>query len=126
MKRYFSVLFALALCSLCSIAVAQSPTPAPNNSGINVRDRSPQAVTAGQQSNAKEDIELTRQIRRAVVKDKSLSMAAHNIKIISDGGIVVLRGPVKTAQEKDAIGEKARAIAGAKNVQNQLEIEQHQ
>jgi hyperosmotically inducible periplasmic protein len=80
-------------------------------------------MTAGQQSNAKGDIELTSQIRRAVVKDDTLSMTAHNIKIVSSGGMVTLRGPVQTKREKQAIGRKAQAIAGAKNVDNQLEVE---
>ena len=43
---------------------------------------------------------LTRKIRRAVVKNFSLSMMAHNVKIISAHGNVTLRGPVKTEHEK--------------------------
>src|ERR1700746_342134 len=58
--------------------------PAPNNSAINVRDRDSGAMTAGQQSNSKSDLELTRQIRRAVEKDDSLSMQAHNVKIVTE------------------------------------------
>jgi osmotically-inducible protein OsmY len=103
--------------------MAQNPPPAaPDNSGVNVRDRNPEAMTAGQQSNAKGDVELTRKIRRAVVKDNSLSMMAHNVKIISANGRVVLRGPVKTEGEKAAIASKAQAIAGADKVDNQLEV----
>jgi len=124
LKSYIQIFTALAFLGLASVALAQSP--APNNTGINVRDRNPDAATAGTQRNAKSDLELTRQIRRAVVKDHSLSTAAHNIKIVSDGGMVVLRGPVKTDREKLAIDEKARQIAGAKNVQDQLEVEQHE
>jgi osmotically-inducible protein OsmY len=98
------------------------PPVAPDNSGVNVRDRNPETMTAGQQSNAKGDVELTRRIRRAVVKDNSLSMMAHNVKIISANGSVILRGPVKTEQEKAAIARKAQAIAGADKVDNQLEV----
>ena len=79
-------------------------------------------MTAGQQSNAKGDVQLTARIRRSIVKDKSLSVMAHNIKIISSNGDVILRGPVKTTQEKQVIEEKAAAIAGADKVNNQLEI----
>jgi hyperosmotically inducible periplasmic protein len=118
----------LATLTLLSVgylsAAAQTATPiAPNNSGINVRDRSASAITAGQQPNAKGDVQLTARIRRAIVKDKALSTMAHNIKIVSANGDVVLRGPVKTTQEKQAIEEKAAAIAGAGKVNNQLEIE---
>jgi len=113
---------ALALLGLCSISFAQEPAPAPDNSGVNVRDRNPAAVTAGEQSNAKSDVELTRQIRRAVMKDNSLSMTAHNVKIITANGAVTLRGPVKSEQEKTVIGQKAEAIAGADKVDNELEV----
>jgi hyperosmotically inducible protein len=112
-----------ALVGLGSVAMAQNSTPvAPDNSAVNVRDRAPEAMTAGQQSNAKTDVELTRQIRRAVVKDDSLSTMAHNVKIISANGSVTLRGPVKTEEEKTAIASKAQAIAGADKVDNQLEV----
>ena len=80
------------------------------------------AMTAAQQSNSQTDVALTREIRRAVVKDQSLSMLAHNVKIVSVNGSVTLLGPVKTEAEKDAIASKAQAIAGADKVHNQLEV----
>jgi hyperosmotically inducible protein len=112
-----------AMFGLASTALAQSSMPvAPNNTAINVRDRAPDAMTAGEQSSAKGDVDLTRNIRRAVVKDHSLSILAHNVKIISADGKVTLRGPVNTEKEKIAIASKARAIAGPGNVDNQLEV----
>jgi hyperosmotically inducible periplasmic protein len=99
-----------------------SPAAAPDNSAVNVRDRAPRAMTAGQQSNAKSDVEITREIRRAVVTDHSLSMLAHNVKIVSANGSVTLRGAVKTEEEKTAIASKAQAIAGAGKVDDQLEV----
>ena len=114
----FSTLLGLGV-----VAMAQDSTPtAPDNSAVNVRDRAPGAMTAGQQSNSTSDVELTRRIRRAVVQDHSLSMLAHNVKIISTNGSVMLRGPVKTEEEKTAIANKAHAIAGAGKVDNQLEV----
>jgi hyperosmotically inducible protein len=112
-----------ALLGMGTVTMAQDSKPlAANNSGVNVRDRAPGAMTAGQQSNAKSDLELTREIRRAVVKDNQLSMMAHNVKIVSSSGTVTLRGPVKTSEEKLAIGHKARAVAGKGMVDNQLEV----
>jgi hyperosmotically inducible protein len=103
--------------------MAQDSLPAaPDNSAVNVRDRAPGAMTAGQQSNAKSDVEIAREIRRAVVKDRSLSMLAHNVKIVSANGSVTLRGPVKTEEEKTAIASKAQAIAGAGKVDDQREV----
>jgi hyperosmotically inducible periplasmic protein len=123
MKRSIvTICGALALLGASGIAFAQTPPPAPDNSGVNVRDRNPSAMTAGQQSNTKADVELTRQIRRAVMKDDSLSMTAHNVKIISENGAVILRGPVNSEREKAAIGKKAQGIAGPDKVDNELEV----
>jgi hyperosmotically inducible periplasmic protein len=122
-KIALTLVLSSSLLGLGTIAMAQdSAAPAPDNSAVNVRDRAPDAMTAGQQSNAKSDVELTREIRRAVVKDDSLSMLAHNVKIVAANGSVILRGPVKTEQEKVAIANKAEQIAGPNKVDNQLEV----
>jgi hyperosmotically inducible periplasmic protein len=114
----FSVLFGAG-----TVAMAQESTPvAPDNSAVNTRDRAPEAMTAGEQSNAKDDVNLTRNIRQAVVKDGTLSTMAHNVKIVAVAGHVTLRGPVRTEQEKTVIAGKAEAIAGAGNVDNQLDV----
>ena len=41
---------------------------------------------------------------------------------ITANGVVTLRGPVNTPQEKATIEAKAQSIAGAHNVESQLEI----
>ena len=97
---------------------------APDNTGRNVRDRGGDTVTPGDQSNKKADLQLTQQIRRAIMADKSLSTNAKNIKIITAHGLVTLRGPVNTPQEKATIEAKAQSLAGANNVESQLEIVQ--
>ena len=124
MKRIaLTLILSSTLLGLGTVTMAQgSPPAAPDNSAVNARDRAPGAMTAGQQSNAKSDVEITPEIRRAVVKDHSLSMLAHNVKIASANGNVTLRGPVKTEEEKTAIASKAQAIAGAGKVDDQLEV----
>jgi hyperosmotically inducible protein len=124
LKRIALVLvLSSALLGLSNVTMAQDSMPtAPNNSAVNVRDRAPDALTADQQSNTKSDLTTTSEVRRAVVKDHSLSILAHNVKIVSVNGKVTLRGPVNTEKEKVAIARKARAIAGRDNVDNQLEV----
>ncbi|MBV8807389.1 MAG: BON domain-containing protein [Acidobacteriaceae bacterium] len=95
---------------------------APDNSGKNARDRSRDAVTPLTQSNNQSDIEITRKIRRALMQDKSLSTTARNVKVVTVGGTVILRGPVKSEHEKAAIADKALQIAGSGHVNDQLEI----
>ena len=78
--------------------------------------------TSGNQSNSKEDTKTTADIRRAVMKDNSLTMTAKNVKIITADGVVTLRGPVKTDAEKDAIAKLAMSAANGNKVDNQLEV----
>jgi hyperosmotically inducible protein len=107
-------------------ATERTPAPpaqtAPDNTGRNVRDRSGDTLTPGDQSESQADRTLTQRIRKAVVADKSLSTTAKNIKIITNDGLVTLRGPVNNAQEKEKIEVKAQQIAGANSVDNQLEV----
>ena len=95
---------------------------APDNTGKNERDRDKKTLTPGDQSGKPEDIKLTQTIRQALMKDKSLTMTAKNVKIITAGGQVTLRGPVKTAEEKPKIEALAKAAAGEAKVDSQLEV----
>src|SRR5215472_7977582 len=95
--------------------------PAPDNTKTNQRDKEGTAPTADQRMTP-EDREITKKIRLAVHNDKSLSSYAHNVKIITQGGKVTLRGPVRSEEEKTNIEAKATAVAGEGNVDNQLEI----
>jgi hyperosmotically inducible protein len=81
-----------------------------------------QSATAGaaQQSNQSSDITITRNIRRAVIKDKSLSTAAHNVTIITKDGKVTLKGRVKSDTEKQTVETTATNVAGAGNVDDLL------
>jgi osmotically-inducible protein OsmY len=125
------LLFSLALLvlggyasSAHSLEMAQAPAAqtAPDNTGRNIQDRSGVTLTPGNQSESEVDRTLTQRIRRAVVADEALSTTAKNVKIITINGVVTLRVPVKSPQEKVITEAKARQIAGADKVDNQPEI----
>src|SRR6476661_660717 len=99
------------------IAGAQT---APDNTKTNKSDRATQAATADQQKESKADRELAQKIRQSVIKDKTLSTYAHNVKIIVQDGIVTLKGPVRSDTEKTSIETKAAEIAGAANVRSEI------
>jgi len=94
----------------------------PDNTDVNVQDRRGETLTPGDQSERAADRTLTQRIRQAIVADESLSTTAKNVKIIMLNGVVTLRGPVHSLQEKGSIEATAQYIAGTKNVDNQLEI----
>ncbi len=94
-----------------------------DNTGKNVRDRDPAALTSGDQSNASADVAITQDIRKAVMADDVLSTNAQNVKIITTpGGVVTLRGPVASDEERARIEAKALAAPGVTKVNNLLEI----
>jgi hyperosmotically inducible protein len=112
----------LAYDSSSSSQASEASSVAPDNSGRNVRDRDRGAITPFTQSNSHSDTEMTRKIRRALMKDKSLSTTARNVKVVTVDGTVILRGPVKSEHEKAAIADKAALIAGTGHVNDELEI----
>jgi hyperosmotically inducible periplasmic protein len=101
--------------------VAVNPTTKPDNTAVNTRDRDADAITAGSQGQSQSDVNVTADIRRRIMNG-NLSTYAQNVKIICQNGKVTLRGPVNNQQEKDAIGRIADDVAGADNVDNELEI----
>jgi osmotically-inducible protein OsmY len=121
MKKLAAVL-AVAVAMTAWVPMSRAADYPADNSGKNVRDRQESAQTPGDQSNSKSDVAITKAVRKAVVADKALSTNAHNVKIITTNGVVTLRGPVKSPEEKDKIGAKAKQVAGVKSVDNQLEI----
>jgi hyperosmotically inducible periplasmic protein len=100
---------------------AQGQTP-PDNTGANKVESNDSHRTAQGQSNEPSDLEVTREIRRSVVADSSLSTYAHNVKIVTEAGRVTLNGVVRTDAEKAAVVSKAAQVAGASNVVDELKV----
>jgi hyperosmotically inducible protein len=113
------------------LASAQEPTtqqasPAADNTKVNERDRSQNEPTADQQKDNRSDRDITQQIRQSIMKDKSLSTYAHNIKIVTKDGQVTLKGPVRSEDEKKAIEAKAAEVARNGKVTSELNIKTQQ
>jgi len=97
----------------------------PDNTKVNKRDRDANQPTADQQKNTASDLDLSKNIRRSIMDDKSLSTDAHNVKVIAQNGTVTLKGPVKSDAEKSAIMSKAVSVAGsADKVVDQMSVKQ--
>ncbi len=114
--------------AVCTVSAApsdylpSSDKSAADNSAQNMRDRGNDTMTPMDQSNKPEDVDLTRRVRQAVESDSGLSTDAKNVKIITVDGVVWLRGPVKSAQEKAEIARAAHNVAGARNVRDEMEV----
>jgi osmotically-inducible protein OsmY len=117
---------------LASILTVTSParaqdqsTPAPNTAPDNTARNKNHKTTADQQTNAAGDRDLTAQIRKSIIADKTLSTYAHNVKIITINGMVTLKGPVNSDAEKQTIASlAAQAAGGADKVTNKITVKQ--
>ncbi|MGH9884445.1 MAG: BON domain-containing protein [bacterium] len=119
-RPWLSLVTALALLGSAPFVLAEDIRP--DNSGANARDRGGNTITPIDQADSAEDLRITQTIRKAVVADDALSLNAQNVKIITQNGVVTLRGPVRSVAERASIAAKATGVAGVTRVDNQLEI----
>jgi len=122
--KFARIFLPALLCGTWLIAYGQEP----DNTKVNKRDRDRSEPTADQQKGNASDRDLTKKIRQSIVADKSLSTYAHNVKVISQNGVVTLKGPVRSEEEKKAIEAKAMEVVGrGGRINNELSVkpEQH-
>jgi hyperosmotically inducible periplasmic protein len=122
-----------ATLALAATPMAAEPAPfmqvaensagdAMENTGRNVRDQAGTTLTPEDQMESEADVNITANIRKAVVDDKALSVNARNAKIITHNGVVTLRGPVESQTESMRLQALATDTQGVVRVQNQLDI----
>lgn len=116
------LMLSLALSSSLLHAQTQTAAPDADHRVDNSAQNKGQHSTADKQPNNQSDLQTTRQIRKAIIADKSLSTYGHNIKIITLDGAVTLKGPVHSDQEKQALVTDAEGVAGAGKVTDQITV----
>ncbi len=120
--KTFALSFLLSV-SMPALSQAQDAKTQPDNTKVNKRDKNSGEATADKQKMNRPDRELTAKIRKSVMADKSLSTYAHNVKIISQSGMVTLKGPVRSDEEVKTIMAKTVEIVGsADKVTNQMSV----
>ncbi len=122
MKQITLSILCLSALSISAFAEDNATPAAADNTARNARDRQSETKTSFDQSNDKKDVDITAAIRRAVMHEDNLSMTAKNVKIITENGVVTLRGPVRTAAEKATIAKLAQSAGGEAKIVNQLEV----
>lgn len=102
---------------------ANAPTADADNSARNERDRSDSTLTPLDQGGSEADRDVTQLVRQRILDEDGFSVNAQNVKIITQDGVVTLRGPVATSEEKAQIAAITASANGVKRVDNQLEVE---
>lgn len=113
-KSNFSVMF--PVWTMLALSASTTPMVAAGRPGDGATQ------TADDQKNNKGDVTLAAAIRKSIMADKTLSVAAHNVRIIAQGGSVTLRGPIKSEEERASVLAKARDIAGAAMVTDSMTV----
>jgi hyperosmotically inducible periplasmic protein len=134
-SRTFTIATLAACLVLCAQAVAARPHDGTltsedvDNTAVNVDNTAANKVdahdstsTPTDHSNSTEARQTTANIRKALMADKTLSVSGHNVKIVTNGSTVTLRGPVASAAEKERIAALARQNAPGKDVVDQLTV----
>ncbi len=122
MYNFTAVIFTSFLICSAPVLASSAPPVAPDNSKMNQRDTNSDELTAAQQGNTQSDVEISRKLRKELVKDKRLSVYAHNVKIITQDGVITLKGPVRTEAEKALIEARAGKIVGCRHVENEMDV----
>jgi hyperosmotically inducible protein len=91
------------------------------NTERNVRDQGGTTLTPEDQLQNESDLKITANIRKVITDDDSLSVNAHNVKVITRNGTVTLRGPVDSEAEKTRLQAIVQKTPGVNQVDNQLE-----
>lgn len=122
------ILCAALFCTIfvgCNSDTASKENKDRDNTAVNTRDANSKTITPMDQSNDSSDIKQVAAIRKAVLDIKDISTNGRNVKIITSGGKVTLRGPVDSTAERDAITQTVEKQVGAENVTNELEVKAH-
>jgi osmotically-inducible protein OsmY len=87
--------------------------------GVGAEGRDPATAERGYAAGGEaSDDEITRRVRQALASDAQ----ARDVEVSTEDGVVTLRGPVPSEQQRAQIESMARS-AGATRIDNELEIE---
>jgi osmotically-inducible protein OsmY len=101
---------------------ASVPPPPPGEERSAARGENQQLSPIDREGHAEGDLAMTNRLRQGLMQHEALSFDAKNVKVITQGGRVTLRGAVKNAKERVDIERLALKTAGNGNVDSQLEV----
>jgi hypothetical protein len=109
--------------SLMNDQAGASPKTEPGPVNAKQPDKkSPNAAAVTDQGNSKAEVQISGRVRKAMMASKTLSFGAKNVKVITQGTKVTLRGTVKSDAEKNEIAGIARNTNGVSEVDDQLVV----
>jgi len=105
-----------------SAKVYTKPALKPDNSRQNALLVHTAAPTADDQPNDRNDCIIAAHLRRVIVADDTLSIYAHNVKIIVAHGKVTLAGPVHSKDEREEVALDAASVVKPAAILNRITV----
>ena len=128
MNRKLSIYISISAVAAFSVPAIAKDTPGSTSTGSGQFAMPPQNSRAsirpalfGQDAH-NADLAITARIREGISARKNLSVYAGNVKVLTTGGRVVLKGAVISEEEKRLIGNIASGVQQRENVDNQLVV----
>ena len=105
------------------VGASAKEAPKADNTAQNHGAMRDDSVTAQKQHNSKTEVTVLADIRKSIMAEKGLSIDAQNVKIVySNNGLVILRGPVDSADERTKVAELAKGCAGVTSIKDELTV----
>lgn len=108
--------------SVLAVLGCQSHDANPETSRQQLNPSAGTTANTVDQGETSADREISQRVREAVMKHDELSSNAQNVRISTRDGVVTLRGPVASEQEKAALVQAANTTTGVKRVDAEVEV----
>jgi len=113
----------VVLCTAIALSVAAAEPPGASDPAGNLKPADSSTPT-GPASDI-DDRRVTAEILQALLADKSLSVLAQRVQVVTNQDAVILRGAVQSG-ELDRIEALAAQYAGSRQIDNQLTVADQQ
>jgi osmotically-inducible protein OsmY len=68
------------------------------------------------------DRRTTAEVRRRIAADETMSAQARHVNVTTREGVVTLRGPIDSAEERTTLASLAESVPGVRRVEDRLQV----
>jgi osmotically-inducible protein OsmY len=124
-----TILIGIALALGCACANESTPSHSSTASSttkssgtVLAGDHASSKTTATDQPNNKADLSLVQDVRRALMDNDALSVAAKNLTAVARDGTVTLKGVVPSQEEKEQVEACVSKVTGVQRVESLITV----
>jgi len=125
MKLYATLLLTACVTAACNKGYDETMPSTTHTTSATLDDQDRSGVDKGTplvQGTTQEDLDRTTAVKNALMSSGTLGADAKNIDVITQNGVITLRGQVSTAEEKSFVESTALFAAGGNQVEDQIDV----